>query len=108
MEATTLDSRVTVRIFIGCLVTPELKMHLAHSLLWKEASFMKSYSQEALVETHFQNKSYVGIYASDSQITLIHVMNFQQKIRALLFDYCPKLAGIEKLSLFVFPQIFVS
>jgi len=105
---TALDSRVTVRLFIGCAVNPELRINLTHSLPWKQASIMRATDQDLLLETHFQNKSYIGLYVDDQQFTLQQIRKDQQKIREQLLIYCPKLTGIDKLPIYVFPQIFVS
>lgn len=105
---TILDSRVTVRLFIGCAVSPELKVHLQHSMAWKQASILRSTEQDVLLETHFQNKSYLGLYADERFLTLHQVRQKQQKIRTQLYEYCPKLVGIDKIPIYVFPQIFVA
>lgn len=105
---TTIDSRVTVKIFIGFLVNPELKANLIHSLGWKEAAILRATDQNQLLETNFHNKSYIGIYGDDRSMTLAYLHEIQSLLRAQLHEYCPKLPGIEKLPIFVFPQIFVS
>ncbi|MFA6916574.1 MAG: hypothetical protein WC222_09270 [Parachlamydiales bacterium] len=105
---TTLDSRVTVKIFIGFLVNPELKANLAHSLGWKEAAILRATDQNQLLETSYHNKSYIGFYGDDKLLTLAYIHDIQNLLRTQLHEYCPKLIGVEKMPIFVFPQIFVS
>ncbi len=105
---TILDSRVTVRLFVGCAVTPEVRVHLQNSMAWKQASILRSTEEDVLLETHFQNKTYIGLYADERFLTLHQVRQKQQKIRNQLYDYCSKLAGIDRIPIYVFPQIFVA
>lgn len=105
---TILDSRVTVKIFIGFNVNPEIRANLMHSLGWKEAGILRATDQNQLIETSFHNKSYIGLYGDEKQLTLSYIHEIQELLRAQLREYCPKLVGIEKLAIYVFPQIFVS
>lgn len=108
MNTTVLDNRVSVRIFVGVNVNPELRSHLNHSLPWKQALILRSTDSDVLIETHYENKTYVGVYLDGNQVTLFNLKALQQKIRHHLREYCPKLIGIDRIPIYVFPQIFVS
>lgn len=105
---TILDSRVTVRLFVGCSVSPEMRVNLQHSMGWKQAAILRSTEKDVLIETHYQNKSYIGLYADDRFLTLHEVRRLQHIVREQINEYCPKLVGIDKLPIYVFPQIFVA
>lgn len=105
---TTIESKVSVKLFIGCCVTPELKNHLSQSNEWKQASIMRATDQDVLTETHFQNKLYIGLYADDLFLTMHEIHAVHKKIIEQIHLYCPKLARSDKLPVFIFPQIFVT
>lgn len=104
----TVDSRVTVKLFIGISITPDLKLQLSQSSAWKEAKIVNSTDPFYLIETNFHNKTYIGLFSSEQQLSLTQLKGIQQHIREQLHHYCPKFPGIDKLPLFIFPQLFVA
>jgi hypothetical protein len=105
---TTVGSHVIVKLFIGCAVTPEVKMHLTQSNSWKQANIMRGREEGILSQTHFHQHSYIGLYADEQHLTLAEVRSLQHLIQQQLSAYCPKMSGINKLPLYIFPQFFVS
>lgn len=104
----TLEPRVTVKLFIGAKVTPELRVHLAQSHLWKEATIVSAAEKGILVQTHFHNNTYIGLYVEEEYLTLPAIHDLQLAIRQQLSNYCPKVHAVNQLPLYIFPQMFVN
>jgi hypothetical protein len=99
-----LSKGVTVKLFAGFIVTPELRMHLNESSAWKDAQLVHS---DALMQTHHQGKDYIGLFLSDNQITLLSLKNIESKLRVSLEKYCP-VYDLEKANIQIFPQSFIA
>lgn len=96
-------SAIHVKIFIGFWQQGELKMHLNHSHLWKEA---KLFQNQGFVETQFQGREYIGKFI-ESSLFYNQVKEQEQELRRQLREYCPKL-NVDKQVIYLFPQIFLS
>jgi len=98
-----LDNRMTVKMFTGCMLNPEIRMHLSQSQQWKQANIG---SEQKLIEIHHQTKDYLGQYAAETELTLAHLKVIQNEIKDLLQMYCPRL-DTSKVRFFIFPQVFI-
>jgi hypothetical protein len=104
----TLGSHVMVKLFLGSPLTSELKMHLNHSDTWKQAVIMRGHEKNLLQQTQYHKKTYMGLYADEEELTLQQIRMMQQLIYDKLHLYCPKIQGLEKMPLYLFPQLFVA
>ncbi|KIC74290.1 hypothetical protein DB42_BH00240 [Neochlamydia sp. EPS4] len=106
MPMPDLKDGVNLKIFIGCLITSELRMHLNQSLLWKQNKIAPELNS-ALREIHFQDKDYIGIYPTTDKISLMALKEIEKEILQLLTTYCP-LLPTEKIKILIFSQVFIS
>jgi hypothetical protein len=100
---TDLSNRITTKLFAGYLVTSELKMHLAQSKTYKQA---KINAEPDLVESHYHDKDYLGLYLPQSQIPFSELKNIETEISKKVEHYCPQF-NTEQANLFIIPQVFV-
>ena len=105
--STELQDKVTVNLFLGCLINSEVKMHLNYSDLWKRERVIRSEEGERLEQIRFANKDYVGASLKEKQVTLERLEEFEAGVRKALARYCPEL-NVETVKLNVIPQLFIS
>lgn len=98
------EGKIRCKLFAGCLITAELRLLLNQSLLWKQKTIDSS---SQLVETHFHQKDYIGIFLNQNTATLEELRIIDAKISQNLKTYCPQFAS-EKLPVLVFSQVFIS
>lgn len=104
---TNTEHKVTVKLFVGVMISPELRMHLSKSALWKEISIARGPSSDDLIETPSNNETYLGTYVNNEAIPLHELREMASAVKQKIAAYCASL-NIETLNLSVFPQIFVS
>ncbi|MEC7840043.1 MAG: hypothetical protein VX777_08395 [Chlamydiota bacterium] len=102
-----IQDRITVRMFVGCLVSSDIKHQLSQSLSWKESQIVSSKSCRKLEETHYQGKYFLGYFIDDSGSTLSEIEELKKEIEAKITKFCEGYT-LNKLKFFVFPQVFVS
>lgn len=96
--------KIKTHIFLGCLKSAELNMHLNQSAIWKEEVTIQ---EQSLVEAHFEEKSYIGLIRPFSALTFEELKEMEKKARNQLQQYCPKLQ-VDKLTFYLFSQTFIS
>ncbi|MEI8366311.1 MAG: hypothetical protein WCF65_07820 [Parachlamydiaceae bacterium] len=103
-----------VRIFTGCLVTSEIKMHLNHSIKWKQTCIMPAESSQipSLKIVYHEGKEYIGCFidhtAENAAITTTaEIAALGVQIKQLLAEYFPQYET-KNVEMFVFPQVFVA
>lgn len=106
---TDTSHKVTTKIFIGCHITSEIRMHLNQSIQWKNASILNSASSSTpeLQEIHYHGKEYLGLYSPNKTLTIKDLTTEQNNILYQLKKYCPTLE-VENIKIYVFPQVFVA
>jgi hypothetical protein len=104
MEKNTND-HIAIKMFLGCLITPEIRMHLHNSPSWKQSSI--AISSTHLKEIHFQEKDYFGHFLAQSQISLNALKESQKELLTHLQQHCPDLCT-DSVKMVVFPQVFLS
>lgn len=104
---TATESRLMVKLFVGYMLTAEIKMLLNQSNEWKQASLVKNSSRENLVETHFQEKDYIGRYLEYKMLTIKDLKEEASFAKLTLQRYCPDL-NVDTLKICIFPQVFVT
>lgn len=98
---------IQTKIFVGCLLTPDLKLHLTQSQSWKQAAIGRLPESEDLIETHFQEKDYLGIFIPHDKPTVLDLKKVEVLVKDKFFSYCPEL-GNPPLKIYIFPQVFVA
>ena len=99
------ENGIEFKLFVGCPINAELRLHLDRSSLWKEAKILQS--SEDLIETHFNQKEYIGFFLKQDKPTLSELQEIEMKILQTLKSYCPQFAS-EKIRILVFSQLFIS
>jgi hypothetical protein len=94
---TLTNNRVTLKLFFGCLLTPDIEMRRINS----------DGDIQALTETYFQEKKYLGFFLDQPSASLSDFRLAEKEIRDSLAYYCSDLP-IENLKLFIFSQIFIT
>lgn len=101
-----LTNSVTTRLFTGCHINSEIRMHLNQSIQWKHVILIPS-SERNLQEIHYRGKEYFGLYVESQKISLIDLTNIQQTIKDELKNYCPDFDP-ELIKVCIFPQVFIA
>lgn len=94
------------RLFIGCLITPELRLQLNQSVSWKQAKIGLP-QQDDLVENHYNQKDYIGVFTNGDSISFSELQQTGNRVKESLKSYCPHFSS-EKIRILVFSQIFIS
>lgn len=103
-----ISAGITVKMFVGGLLTAEIKMHLDKSQEWKQISIIPKELREAQIQQiHFQNKDYLGYFLTDDSIAINELQNVKSAIYSFLKKTCPKFQ-IDTFKVYVFPQVFIS
>lgn len=101
------DGKVTTKIFAGCLVNAEMKMHLGQSSTWKQVAIMPREGSEELLEVHYHGKVYLGMYLPEDKATLKKLRSIEESIKERMNAYLSDFdVGGVKVS--VFCQVFVA
>lgn len=102
-----IDSRISVRLFIGCLATSEIKLLLDKSHRWKEANIMRQGGAKNLTLLPHEGKDFLGLFAEESELSLSEIEDLGKLIRREFQDYCPSY-DTDKIKIVLFPQVFIS
>jgi hypothetical protein len=100
-----MESKVTLKLFIGCQLSGEAKFNLRESLAWKQSKI--GTTAPTLIETHHQNREYIGNFLEEAPLTLSQLRSQEKFILETLASFCPKL-NLSHCKMMVFPQILVS
>lgn len=106
MEDVNLTSKVSERLFLGCPLTSELRMHLNQSILWKHQKIAADPGLK-IQEVHYEGKDYLGIYLKLEKISLSDLEKQKLFLSEKIKEFCPKFSP-EGLGFFVFFQVFIS
>lgn len=100
-------SHIGAKLFVGCLMNGELRMHLNGSELWKQAKLQLKGTETTLTQTHFEQHDYIGIFSAKNPLTVEELRTLETTLRSQLHLYCPKL-DVAKIKLNLFTQLFIS
>jgi hypothetical protein len=110
MKAKTTESEPTsqesmqTELFVGYLLTPEIRMHLHASPQWKQAQIVPC--EEDLKEIHSKDKTYLGTFIGELEPDLKKLKALHTKNAERLAFYCPELK-VSSLKGCIFPQLFL-
>ena len=77
------------RLFAGCQITSEMRMHLRDSLARQNAAL----EPNPLMETHYESKEYLGRYLPNQPGSLADLKKLQKEINESVAAWAPSLAG---------------
>jgi hypothetical protein len=98
---------IQIKIFIGTLLSHEIKRFLNQSSTWKEAKIVGQNLQSEWRELHFQNKDYFGKYIPESHISLPDLRTIENELKELIMKHYEDLP-VDKIKVVIFPQMFVT
>lgn len=101
------NESVSTKLFIGYLISQEVRMHLNNSSIWKEIQAFPKENTHHLREVHHNNKSFIGAFLFSKTPSLEELKKTQSFVSSNLQSYCEKL-NVESLKITIFPQIFLS
>lgn len=99
-------SKISTKLFAGCSINSEMRMHLNQSIQWKHATLL-SPSNRDLQEVHSQGKDFFGHYLESNKLTINELKTIQQYIITQLKIYCPTLET-ENIKICLFHQVFIA
>lgn len=98
------SSKISIQLFVGCLLSVDIKRQLYQSPQWKQKSLEDPDSR--LVEVFHKNKDYLGKYVAKQMMTLSEFTQCQNELLEKIGSYCPNLDR-ETVKIIIFPQLFV-
>lgn len=106
MDENTLIKQTSTKLFIGFLVTSELRMHLNNSQAWKNAQVTPDHANHELFEVHYAEQDYIGCYLTQEKLTLTTLAELEKQMTEKLTVYCPKL-DYSRFKCYIFSQFFI-
>lgn len=100
-------NQLCTKIFIGCAISSEIRMHLNHSIEWKHAALISASTQEGLQIVSSHGNDYLGFYSTQKHLTIKDLKETQETIIVQIKSYLPKL-DTQNLKICIFPQVFVA
>ncbi|MCB1136005.1 MAG: hypothetical protein KDK78_07035 [Chlamydiia bacterium] len=107
MANTAKTRGVQTKLFIGVALRPDIRMLLDQSPVWKRIRAVREEGTGDLIELSFQSRSYVGLFAGGEHCSIADLRSLSKHINNKLGSYSPDL-DVDKLTLEVFPQVFIS
>lgn len=105
------EKGVLLKLFAGCFVNSELRMHIKASPEWKEHQIVCNGDPDSLQLVHFEDKDYLGYYLDPPCLSLKELEHLegkvQQAIRGFFRKYQPDSPSLESLPLHIFTQAFI-
>lgn len=98
------SNHILAKLFVGFLISSEVKMHLNDSSSWQNAKAIPS--DETLVEIRHQGNDYIGFYLKDTIIQLLQLKEYEEKAEKTLKSYCPQLPA-KAYRFVIFSQLFI-
>lgn len=105
MDKAQIKDKTSTKLFLGCLLTSELKMHLNSNSEWQNSK-TDSAEFSVLKEVLYENQKYIGFYLDEQKLTLETLKEHEEKLREQVHFYCQRL-DCSKLKCFVFSQFFI-
>lgn len=100
-------NKISTRIFAGCSITSEIRMHLNYSIEWKHEALSSSTVSSRFQEVRLHGKDYFGCYIEHKTYKTKELEEIQDIIRDQLKAFCPKL-DTETIDIYIIPQVFVA
>lgn len=99
-------NKVFAKLFIGILITSEVRMHLNQSTVWKNVQVIGDPEAGELISVRFHEYDYIGSYVKVEKITFSELGSYDKHVLNKLQSYCPNLQlNTHKVSFF--SQIFI-
>lgn len=103
---TSLSDKISAKLFVGCTLTPEVRMHLNMSESWKQAHTTDR-SANRLQELRYKDKDYLGRLFDDSELSRDDLVAHASGVSNEIAQHCEELPT-SSICVKVFPQVFLS
>lgn len=94
-----------IKIFIGCEVTAEWRMHCSYSTKWKQANIEQSNPDLPKIN-HYDGKAYLGFFLTNRPYSHNELEATADELQKALRHYFPDYSG-KNCPLLIFAQFFV-
>ena len=106
-EQAPAESNIAVKLFVGCPLTPDIKMKLQSNSGWQQNKAAPDKEGPLLKEVRHQDKEYIGVFLKTSEPTLDELNKSKALITNALESFNLEFK-IDTLKFSVFPKIFLS
>lgn len=107
MESGPPRGGITVKLFVGCLFSFDLKVALEKSREWKNSLLAQSLGKAPLLrDVRYEGREYLGAFLDEECVTIDLIEVMEAYILDTLSEYIDR-SLCKKLKLYVFPQILV-
>ncbi len=103
------EKKIITKMFFGCVITTELRLHLEKSHLWKNYKLCSKTENSAdlhFTETHHDERCFFGIFIKNNTTTTEELRAFENQIKNKLNEFCSNF-NTNALKCSVFSQIFL-
>jgi hypothetical protein len=98
-------SMFSTKLFVGCHIPPDLRIQLNRSLAWKRSRVAPEPMDP--VDILHEGRHYLGYFIHGEQSSLTEVREIAPRVCDAVRRYCHAYP-IDEVSIYVFPQVFVS
>lgn len=107
MTAEATQTPFTTKLFIGCQINSELRMHLNYSERWKQEQVIQAAQGPALEKVRYKDKDYVGLNFDNMLMGYDQIQTVVTQLRQTIGEFCPEL-NPDTLRFTAFSQLFLS
>jgi len=94
---------MSIKLFVGYLLTPDIHIQLNKSKEWKQAQIDPGASPISTIR--YQEKQYIGVLTDEQSLPFATVKEIGKEVQQALETFCPTLL-IDKLKLYTFSQTY--
>ncbi|MCB1111067.1 MAG: hypothetical protein H7A37_07290 [Chlamydiales bacterium] len=100
------QSRILVKIFLGCPLTAELRLKLSKSQRWKEFQIIDDSKELSIVEVRHDDRDYLGCLIEGGTASLQSIEHTFISLKRILSKVCDDYQ-FDRVKFIIFPQIFI-
>lgn len=97
-------SNLTSKLFVGCLISPDMLYALGKNAQWKEELIIWQSNPLGMKAIRFEGQHYFGKYIEEAEVPLSKIKEIENEIRQILEKYFPEFSN--KKQIVIFPHFF--
>lgn len=101
-----MNAQVQLQLFVGCLLTSEIRLHISLSKEWQQDKILHIKKELFLQEVRYQEKEYIGIAIAHETVSTARAEQIAFEVQNKIAYYCPEI-NTNTLTTVIFPQIFL-
>ena len=106
-KSTKAAANISTRIFLGCQLNSEVRIHLNNSASWKREKALPGESQQRLEEIRYRDQDFIGFFLRKEEPSLEDLKEAMKAVQTLLQGHCGDLK-VDSLKTAIFPQVFLA